>query len=545
LNGDETGLSAYWKMNEGTGSTTITDATVNGLIGNLLNMDENTDWVGGFEIPGDDVGVLGVVSPYSIGPDFTIEESVKVEIKNFSTDPISNFGVSYELNGAEPVTETVSATIEAFGTYVYTFSSNIDLSGQSSCDIKAYTDLISDSNNDNDTVNITIAPTETAMIFDDEQHNFSSAGQVHNTTLYINEDLSGYSNILLYIDLNCPGGGCDPWDQPAFFYIYHEGEKYELARYITPYGVPCGSWVFDITDFKSILTGSANFESFIQVWGSSGWLLDAQIELVPGTPAYESSSVERLCVEEYWVYGDLAVNEHNPPTNTVTIDPDADAVKIRMTTTGHGQGNTDNAAEFKNATHEIWLDDALAFSQHLWKDDCGENECSPQNGTWLYSRAGWCPGQDVQPWEWDLNGFFSPGEDLTFEYRLQDYTNLLNTGYNGSSHTEPHFKIHTYLVTYFNPTSDIENVSFTEKGIELFPNPASDKINLKFKKNLNSAVNIEIYNIYGQLIYSENKSNIHANELYQINLKNISNGIYTVKIKSENDQFSRKIVINK
>lgn len=545
LIGNEAGLVAYWKMNEGTGSTTITDATVNGNTGTLLNMDENTDWVDGFEIPGDDVGVLGVVSPYSLGPDFTSEESVKVEIKNFSTDPVTNFDVNYELNGDDPVTENISETIEAFGTYIHTFSAVVDLSGQTSCEIKAYTSLISDGNNDNDTIISVITPSESAMIFDDEQHSFGSHGQTHNSTLYINDDLSGYSHILLNIDLYCPAGGCDPWDQPAFFYILHEGEKYEIARYITPYGVACGGWTFDITDFKSILTGSVNFESYIQVWGASGWLLDAEIVLVPGTPAYESSTIDILCIEEYWVYGDLAVNPHNPPANTVSVDPDVDAVKIRMTTTGHGQGNTDNAAEFKEVIHSIFLNDSEAFTQHLWKDDCNVNECSPQNGTWLYSRAGWCPGQDVQPWEWDLNGLYIPGEDLMFEYRLQDYTNFLNTGYNGSSHTEPHYKIHTYLVSYFTPLVDIEKISQIENGLDIYPNPTADVLNFKFYKDLKGQVIFEFYNIYGQLIYSENTENIRSDVSHSIRLDKFPSGIYTVKIKSDKDQMSRKIVVKK
>jgi hypothetical protein len=545
LTGSETGLVAYWKMNDGPGSTTASDETANGNDGILINMDENTDWVAGFEPPTDDVGVLSVVSPYSLGPDLSNEEYVKLEIKNFTTEAVSNFDISYEPDGGDPVTETYTGTIEAFGTYVYTFSSPLDLSGQGSFDIKAYTGLSGDSNNSNDTVNTTITPSESVMLFDDVQHSFGSAGQTQYRTLSINEDLSDYSEILLYIDLNCPGTGCDPWDQPAFMYLMHEGEKYELARYITPYGVPCGGWVFDITDFKSILKGNAQFMSYIQVWGTSGWLLDARIELVPGTPAYESSKVDRLCIEEYWVYGDLAVNPHSPDANTITIDPDANAVKIRMTTTGHGQGNTDNAAEFKNVTHEIWLNDAYAFSQHLWKDDCADNECSPQSGTYTYSRAGWCPGQDVQPWEWDLNGYYTPGEDLSFEYRLQDYTNLLNTGYNGSSHTEPHYKIHTYLITYFNPLTDIYELSKTEKGINVFPNPTSDHVNIQFHKNIPGIISIELYNIYGQLVLNDNLKNINAEEVYKISMRDLSNGLYTVKIKSEKEEFSRKLIINK
>ncbi len=71
------------------------------------------------------------------------------------------------------------------------------------------------------------------------------------------------------------------------------------------------------------------------------------------------------------------------------------AAKLRMTTTGHGQEHM-NAAEFAEFTHHIHIDGEEVFAQHLWKDDCGSNSAAT-NGTYLYSRAGWCPGQDVQP----------------------------------------------------------------------------------------------------------------------------------------------------
>ncbi len=544
LTGSETGLSAYWKFNEGSGNTTA-DATANALEGTLLNMDLTTAWVEGFQLPGKDVGVIGIVSPYKIGPAFTSSETIKVEIKNFSAEAVSGFDISYELDGAEPVTELVSAEIPPFGSYVYSFSGTEDLSGQESCELKAYTNLTNDVNNLNDVFTEIISPAENAMIFDDEQHSFSSAGQTHYATLYINEDLSNYKQVLLNIDLNCPTGGCDPWDQPAFLYIVHEGIKYEIARYITPYGIACGNWTFDITDFKSILKGSVKFQSYIQVWGATGWLLDAELVLVPGTPVYASSTIEPLCVEEYWVYGDTQANPHNPPAKTVSVDPDADALKIRMTTTGHGQGNTDNAAEFKEVNHEIWLNNQLAFTQHLWKGDCDQNECSPQNGTWTYARAGWCPGQDVQPMEWDLNGLFTAGEDLTFEYKLQDYTNYNNTGYNNGSHTEPHYKICTYLVSYFNPTSDVHNSTTVEKGVDLYPNPATNTVYLKFGKSSEAKLKVDIYNISGQFISRKILDNVKAGEVYALPLTNLLQGLYTVKISSKDFNMSRKLIVNK
>ena len=47
LFGNEPGLVAYYPMSDGTGSTTITDATGGINTGSLINMDENADWMAG------------------------------------------------------------------------------------------------------------------------------------------------------------------------------------------------------------------------------------------------------------------------------------------------------------------------------------------------------------------------------------------------------------------------------------------------------------------------------------------------------------------
>ena len=117
-----------------------------------------------------------------------------------------------------------------------------------------------------------------------------------------------------------------------------------------------------------------------------------------------------------------------------------------MTITGHGQGNTDNAAEFSDRTHHVMVDGQNHTSHRLWKEDCAQNTCNNQFGTWLYSRAGWCPGQGVDPFIVDLSGDITAGQSIDLDYELEAYTNLLNTGYNGGSHTEPHYKIHAFLV---------------------------------------------------------------------------------------------------
>lgn len=537
LTGSEPGLVGYWPMNEGAGDE-IADLTGNGNTGSLLNMDE-WNWVDGFEPPGDDVGVIGIASPSVIGSGFTAEEYIKLDIKNFSTEEITGFEVSYQIDGGTVVTETVSEVLPPFTSYVYTFATPVDLSGANEVEILGYTYLEGDGNPENDAMTETISQTNNYYLYDQEQHNFGAAGQTHPKTVYMPYDLSGYSEIFIHVDLECPTGGCDPWDQPAFLSIMHEGEEYEIIRYITPYGKACGGWTWDITDFKPILLGKTDFLSIIRVWGASGWLVTMEMEFVPGTPEYPYIKIDRLWNEHNWVYGDPDIS-YDFPERVIPVNGSTDAAKIRMTMTGHGQGNTDNAAEFSNFTHHVWVDGSETFEQHLWKNDCDVNECSPQNGTWQYSRAGWCPGQDVQPWEWDLDGYYSPGSDITLDFVLQDYTNLLNTGYNGSTHTEPHYRCHAYLVQYSTDQFVGVEQHTMEKGkLEVYPNPSSGMFTVKSDEE--TILRLRVYRLDGSLLYEQQGLN---STQQQLNLSHLQQGMYLLQVQSRSGVSVFKIIKN-
>jgi hypothetical protein len=539
LTGNESGLVAYWPMNEGAGGTTA-DLSGNENTGTLLNMNESS-WVEGFVPPGDDVGVIGIASPSLIGSGFTSEEYIKLDVKNFSTEEISGFDVSYQIDDGDIITETVNDVLPPFSSVIYTFTETVDLSGMSEVEITGFTYLEGDGNPDNDALTETISQTNDFYLFDAEQHNFGAAGQTHARSLYMPDDLSDYSEIYIHVDLECPTGGCDPWDQPAYLSIIHEGYEYEIIRYITPYGVACGGWVWDITDFRPIMTGKTDFVSIIRVWGASGWLVTMQLELVPGEPEYPYITIDRLWNEHNWVYGDPDIS-YDFPEKTIPIHQETQEAKIRMTMTGHGQGNTLNAAEFSNFTHHLWIDGVETFEQHLWKTDCDSNICSPQSGTWEYSRAGWCPGEDVQPWMWELNELFTAGNDMTVDFVLADYTNLLNTGYNGSSHTEPHYRCHAYLFQYSTDefvAVDENKISNNSQFFIVYPNPSNGIFEISTKGESINKTNISLMNTSGTLIDQFEWDG----KTKTFNLSDLSKGLYFMQFKFEDKLEVKKIVI--
>lgn len=373
-------------------------------------------------------------------------------------------------------------------------------------------------------------------------HQGNGAGLATRTvvdTFFFPEDISMYSTIKLRVTLSCPTGGCDPWDRFANVSVFQGSEWFEIGRYITPYGKACG-WLVDVSDYRMMLTDTVIIKSFIDTWTNPGWLVKLNFEFTAGIPAYENIQVENLWYTENLVYGD-ANNPSVLPVVSKTIDLDALAVKFKMVNTGHGQGNSDNAAEFSQKTHSLYVDGALTNSHLLWRADCASNPCSPQSGTWQYNRAGWCPGADALPVYFDLTSLVSPGQTIDLDYRLQNYVNACSpanpgcvTGstcadcnYNYNGHTEPHYKISGQLITYKSTSIGINDLS-TKNDIIISPNPTKGLIKVQTKAKSEGGT-IELYDVLGNLLYKCQLKEI----IQSIDISDLSTGTYILKYTSD------------
>jgi hypothetical protein len=442
--GTEPGLAAYLPMNEGTG-TRVTNFGDDNFPGTTVNMGED-NWVEGYQIVDFDVAVSNISNIDRLAMK-SRPIKASVDLQNVGARTLDGMSITLELDGTIVATETVDFSLEPGVSNTYFFKTPIDLSTAQNPTLLASISHPQDTNLFNNTTEKRVASRNGLMvnIFENEQHNFSSAGQRQTNSITLPSDLSIYDQIRLRINLNCPNTGCDPWDQPASIRINTSQGIFELGRYITPFGIACGPWYIDVTDFKSILTGEITFESFIQVWGPSGWMLDLDLEFVIDDEDKEYTRLSPIHATDYQVYGDPGIS-YDLEDVDLSVAQNTETSHIRMQVSGHGQGNTNNAAEFFRRMHQLRINNTTFATHDLWKADCATNTCANQSGTWLFSRAGWCPGQEVIPAIFNTTQQVAPGEAFIFDYQLQDYTNFLNTGYNDSSHTEPHYRIHSYFI---------------------------------------------------------------------------------------------------
>lgn len=94
-------------------------------------------------------------------------------------------------------------------------------------------------------------------------------------------------------------------------------------------------------------------------------------------------------------------------------------------------------------------------------------------------------------------------------------------------------------------SSTISNVNNQNelKDIRLFPNPSSGAISVQFETSMHNDVVISVYDTQGKELFKERHSN--ANGVFQIDLElsDLTKGMYLLKLQAEEFNGSRKIII--
>lgn len=371
--------------------------------------------------------------------------------------------------------------------------------------------------------------------------------------------VGAFDSIAGILDVACTPQGCDEWDFIANVEAQgHNGEWYQIIRYITPYGVPCNHQI-DLTDFMSLLQGKVKFRVNYSTQGD-GFQYSLNLNYTEGTPDYAFSKIDKLWNDTY-NFGDYA---NLQPCETIDIQYDNNtlASKIKLVSTGHGWDvnyNTGNAAEFHEDTHHIWVDGAETFSQHNWYD-CNPNpdNCSPQYGTWAYDRAGWCPGAIAQWFDYDMTPYISTSP-VQLKYIFdENYVDLCHPNHpncvtgvtcnNCDQGFNPHLIVSSYVVsksnTPFNTDTTYTNVANAIESpikFELYPNPNFGVFYVDVNSDIKKC-NVVVYNAMGKVILSKT---IENQQKTLIDISGVAKGVYIVKVSTNKHSLTRKFIVKK
>jgi len=126
--GNESGLKAYFPMNDGFGSTTVHEGTETGKLGKMDNMEYDRCWMKGRNlIAKSGTRPTDVSMIYVKGPNPRKEltnESITVKLFNHSGIELTNVPVCYQIDNGTAVTETIDK-IASQNSAIYTFTQRL------------------------------------------------------------------------------------------------------------------------------------------------------------------------------------------------------------------------------------------------------------------------------------------------------------------------------------------------------------------------------------------------------------------------------------
>lgn len=211
--------------------------------------------------------------------------------------------------------------------------------------------------------------------------------------------------------------------------------KYELLSLVTPYGNgldlgPEGKiFMFDVTDFTHILKGEKQLS--IEFGGEWQEELDIEFIYIEGTPERDVISLQNIWpMRRAWF--DQLQNDAMFETRTIQLNPNASQYNVRSSITGHGQNG-----EFTSRQHYVNVNGGQQeYMFNVWKE-CGFNPIYPQGGTWIFDRAGWCPGMETDLHRFNITDDVNIGDEITIDY-----------GVNGNWMDAANYLASHQLVTY-------------------------------------------------------------------------------------------------
>jgi hypothetical protein len=232
--------------------------------------------------------------------------------------------------------------------------------------------------------------------------------------------------------------------------------KYEIVSFVTPYGIFLDlgwegkAWYFDVTDFGPILNGKKR----ITMERGGQWQEDIDIKFlfVEGTPSRDVIDIQQVWPATAEGYTRITSDEKFEPRD-FPVRSDASMFKLTAAITGHGQ-----EGEFIPRDHYLNVNGgAREIQWQVWKE-CGENPVHPQGGTWVYDRAGWCPGMATDVLELDITDEVTPGQISELDYGLVagasgDSRYIVNV--QMVSYGDPNFTIDAGILDIKNPSKKI------------------------------------------------------------------------------------------
>ena len=219
---------------------------------------------------------------------------------------------------------------------------------------------------------------------------------------------------------------------------------FEIMSFVTPYGIFLDledgkTWTFDVTHLGPILKG--NKRMFMSQGGEWQEEMNVWFEFIEGEPIRDVIDVQQIWPCRVKTDRSLIMDDRRFEPRLLTYDPAISKYLARTVITGHGQ-----QGEFVPRTHFLEIG-GFKRPWQVWTE-CAGNPIFPQGGTWIFDRAGWCPGQASDVRFTDLTEFleFADEDERIIDYGIEFVDGASN------------YLVNSQLITYgpLNRATDIE-----------------------------------------------------------------------------------------
>ncbi len=316
-----------------------------------------------------------------------------------------------------------------------------------------------------------------------------------------------YRKIYMYFTLGCAETGCSGWDYDVLAQIMHNTgridsavqkldtvsqtplvvdttwrvydvlEPYELGRLITPYGTYMrdnsngfnNDWEhtfrYDVTDYVSLLKDSVIIRAKYNGW-SSGFSADIRFDFIEGTPQRDVIEVKNVYTRGGGYQNTTQFESNVIPSKKFEIPSGTKSAQAKVIVSGHGNNSGTGCGEFCDKEYYYKVNGETEFTHRMWREDCGAVPIRPQGGTYLYSRANWCPGDKVFEQRFELTPFLN-GDSIELDMDIEAYENAAGGG--GSSHNisstvffygEDNYNFDAELNTIIAPSNFSEHLNY-------------------------------------------------------------------------------------
>ncbi len=172
------------------------------------------------------------------------------------------------------------------------------------------------------------------------------------------------------------------------------------------------------------------------------------------------------------------------------------------------------------------------------------------NSAGTYIGSGWVAGQTEDfTFSYTFNGpYILPPDanspvDYSTNHTVEEFSDLGVVAWLQKSSTKEVFQSAYGGIGTLDIVEENKNEISTAK---IYPNPSDEQASIAFQMTASSDVQIDIFDIMGNLVYSTSLANVPAERtVVDIDTKDYANGLYLVKISSDFGEISRKMTIQR